>query len=513
MSSQPKLYRARETSIQRWATLLGPVVFILFILFFDLKPGHSEVTYTAAVALLMAIWWITEALPLAATALLPMVLFPLFGVMSGKAVAPQYFNYIIFLFMGGFLVALAMERWNLHRRIALRILLSFGVHPTRILLGFMAATAFLSMWISNTATTMMMVPIAMAIIWKLEESLGEEVVHRYAVGVFLGIAYAASVGGVATLVGTPPNAAFVQIFAIQFPQAPEISFSAWFVFALPLALVFLIVIWMALAWLFPAPKEGFKVDPEIFRSQLRELGPMTYQEWVVLIDFVLLAALWLFRADFHFGDLVIPGWARLFAKPGFINDGVVSIAMAVLLFIIPARSPKAARIMDWKTARKLPWQIIILFGGGFALAAGFKESGLSEWVGLQMQGLAGVPPILMIALVALLITFLTELTSNTATAQILLPLLASLSVAIKVHPLFLMIPGTIACSFAFMLPVATPPNAIVFGAERMEMKDMVKTGFILNFIGVFLLTLTAYFYGQWIFGIRPDQFPGWAISP
>lgn len=510
MANAEKPRNSTITTSQKAGLILGPALSIAFILIFDLEPGKPEITYTAAVALLMAIWWITEAIPLAATALLPMALFPALGIMDGKTVAPQYFNYVIFLFIGGFLVALAMERWQLHKRIALRILLWFGIRPRRILMGFMAASAFLSMWISNTATAMMMLPIAMAIIWKLEDALGMESIRRYAVSVFLGIAYSASIGGIATLVGTPPNPAFVQIFAIHFPAAPEVSFSQWFIFAFPLSLLFLFIIWLLLSALFPPPrKEVFDVDIRIFEKQYQELGPMSFEEWVVLIDFLLLAILWLFRADFSIGDFKIPGWAGLFGKPQFLNDGVVAIAVSLLLFMIPARQPGAARILDWETAARLPWGIVLLFGGGFALANGFKDSGLSAWMGMQLQGLEALPPILVIALICLMITFLTELTSNTATAQILLPLLASLAVAIRVNPLLLMIPGTISCSLAFMLPVATPPNAIVFGSDRVQMWDMAKTGLILNFIGVALVTVVSYYWGTVVFGIDLGNFPEW----
>lgn len=499
------------TFSQKFGLPLGPLVGILFMLFLDLDPARPAATATAAVALWMAIWWITEALPLAATALLPMALFPLFGIMDGKIVAPYYFNEVIFLFIGGFLVALAMERWDLHKRIALRILLWFGIRPRGILLGFMAATAFISMWISNTATAMMMIPIAMAIVWKLEESLGAETVRRYAAGIFLAIAYSASIGGVATLVGTPPNPALVKIFSIQFPAAPDITFSAWFAFAFPLCAIFLVIVWVLLFLLFPPPKkEAFNIDIRIFEKQYRELGRMSFEEWVVMIDFVALALLWLLREEFSLGAFTFPGWGRLFPRPEYLNDGVVAIALALLLFLVPARRAGAARILNWETAVKLPWGIVILFGGGFALAGAFKDSGLSAWVGGQLQGVSTLPPLLIVLIVCLMVTFLTELTSNTATAQILLPLLASLSVAIGVNPLLLMIPGAISCSCAFMLPVATPPNAIIFGAGRVQVSDMAKAGFIFNLIGAVLITAAVFVWGTVVFGIDPGQMPAWA---
>lgn len=285
----------------------GPLVFILFIFFFNLEPGQPVITRTAAVALWMAIWWMTEAVPLAVTALLPMVLFPLLGIQDSKAVAPQYFNHVIFLFIGGFLVALAMQKWELHRRIALQILRRVGARPSRILLGFMIATAFLSMWISNTATTMMMIPIALAIIAKIEDHADAKLVRRYAIGVFLGVAYAASIGGIATLVGTPPNLAFIRILAILFPEAPEISFATWILFGLPISIVFLVIVWRLLAMVFVKEREKLRIDRSLFVDEVRALGPMTFAEKVILTDFVLLALLWLTRGgveiDGHFATL------------------------------------------------------------------------------------------------------------------------------------------------------------------------------------------------------------------
>ena len=487
--------------IRSVALVAGPVVALAMILFLDLSPGHPEVTRTAAVAVLMALWWTAEALPLAATALLPMVLFPMLGVMDGKAVAGQYFNDIIFLFIGGFIVALAMQRWNLHRRIALRFLMFFGARPRRILFGFMAATAFLSMWISNTATTMMMVPIVLAIILNLEETLGRETVKRYAVGACLGIAYAASIGGIATLVGTPPNLVLARVFQIHFPAAPEISFAAWFLFALPLSLVFLVFVWGWLAWRYAPRGDGFSIPQGIFERQYAELGPMSWPERVVLVDFVLLVFLWLLRADINFGAFTLPGWSRLFPQPGYLSDGVVAVTMALALFLVPAKSENAARIADWGTTRQLPWNIVILFGGGFALAKGFESSGLSLWIGGHLEGLSALPPIVMVLCICLLVTFLTELTSNTATAQMLLPVIASLAVAVQVDPLLFMIPAALSCSFAFMLPVATPPNAIVFGTDRVQITDMVKTGLVLNLVGAVLITLFTWFWGGITLGL------------
>ncbi|MEW5993564.1 MAG: SLC13 family permease [Candidatus Zixiibacteriota bacterium] len=501
---------ARQLNVKSVGLIGGIAAALAVLLFADLEPGNTAVTRTAAVAVLMAVWWVTEAIPIPATALLPVVLFPLLGIMKGKSVAPIYFNHVIFLFIGGFIVALAMQKWNLHKRIALRIILLIGTSPKRIILGFMVATWFLSMWISNTATTMMMVPMAVAIILKLRETFGREAVSRFAVGLLLGIAYSASVGGTATLIGTPPNLAFARIYQIYFPDAPEISFAAWLLFALPFAFIFLIIVWGLIVRLFVWRQPEFRAERSVFRDEYRQLGRISYEERSVLVLFILLAALWMFRADIDIGAFTIPGWSNLLPTPEFIDDGTIAVAIATLLFLIPSRS-RQGRLMDWETATQVHWGIVHLFGGGFALASGFRESGLSEWLGVQLTGLSGFPPLLLVASVCLLITFLTELTSNTATTQMVLPILGSLAASIHVHPLLLMIPATLSASCAFMLPVATPPNAIVFGTGDVRMSHMMRTGIFLNLIGVVLVTSAIYLVGRFVFGFDPGQFPDWAV--
>lgn len=499
----------RWYSITNISLILGPLLALGIYVFADLDPGHPEVTHTAAVALLMAIWWMTETVPLAVTALLPVVLFPLLGIMDGSLVAPLYINHIIFLFIGGFIVALAMERWDLHRRIALRVLLFFGIKPRNLLLGFMAASAFLSMWISNTATTMMMVPIVTALILKFEEVASPGRTQKAAKGLLLGVAYGSTLGGIATLVGTPPNLVLIRIFEMHFPQAPEISFARWMIFALPISLLFLVIVWILLS-IFFLKGENPGLDRSMLRKRYREMGPTTYEQKVVLTIFIGLALLWLFRSDLEFGLFTIPGWSNLFAKPSYLNDGTVAIGLSILLFIIPARGRPDTKIMDWATAQGLPWNIVLLFGGGFALAEGFNVSGLSMWLGNQLKGAGGLHPILIVGLVSLLIIFLTELTSNTATAQILLPVIAALAVSISVNPLLLMVPATLSCSLAFMLPVATPPNAIIFGSGRLRIADMARVGLLINLIGVLLVTLGMWIVGRIVFDIDLTQLPIWA---
>ncbi|MCB0804440.1 MAG: SLC13/DASS family transporter [Bacteroidales bacterium] len=489
----------------------GLSAFVFVAVFVKLDPERPESTFTLATAVLMAIWWIAEVVPLAVTALLPVVLFPLFGILDGKSVSSAYFNDVIFLFLGGFLVALAMQKWNLHKRIALRILLFTGVSPGRILFGFMLATAFLSMWISNTATAMMMIPIVISVIDQLEKQLGKKQSNRYSIGLLLGIAYSASIGGIATLVGTPPNLAFARIYAITFPDAPEITFGQWMVFALPLSVLFLLFTWFYLYKIFC---KNLKYSGRTYQNELREqyaeTGKMGSEEKTVMSGFVLFALLLLFRSDIHLGSFVIPGWADIFSNPKYINDGTVAILIGILFFLIPARRGSDF-ILDWQTAQQIPWRIILLFGGGFALADGFTKSGLSAWIGESMGGFGALHPLIIILLISTIMIFLTEVTSNTATAQMILPIVAALSVSVNVHPLLFMLPVTIAGSMAFMLPVATPPNAIIFGTDKVRILDMSKTGFVLNLVGIIFITLAIWFYGRFVFGIEGWELPTWAI--
>jgi len=477
--------------IAKWA---GPMAALLILAFVDLDPDNPVTTRAAAVAVWMMIWWLTEAVPLAVTAILPVVLFPLLKILPGREVASLYFNNVIFLFLGGFIVALAMERWNLHRRIALGTIVGLGGGPRRLLLGFMVATAFLSMWISNTATTMMMVPIAMGAITKLESN--GDIGTRFPVVILLGIAYAASIGGIATLIGTPPNLAFVRIYAITFPGEGEISFTSWFMLAFPISVVFLLIAWVGLStW---AGRQGPKLtlDRKIFVQELADLGAMTKEERLVLGHFIALALLWLTRGDVDLGAITLTGWGSLLNLSGFVDDGTVAVAVATSLFFFHSDRSPSGRLMDWRTAKKLPWHIVLLFGGGFALARGFTESGLSQWAGSHLAGLAALPPVLIVAVICLVITFLTELTSNTAMAELMLPILAAVAVEIQMHPLVLMVPATLSASCAFMMPIATPPNAIVFGTERLRIAQMAKTGIVLNLIGVILITAAIFLWGR-----------------
>lgn len=501
-------------SIRNLVFLFAPCLFLYLVFFVELDKDNPASTYTLAVALLMAIWWVTEVVPLAVTSLLPFVLFPVLGVMNGKAVAANYFNDIIFLFLGGFLFALSMQKWNLHRRIALKLLLTVGNSPARIMLGFMLATSFLSMWISNTATTMLMVPILMSIIIKLEEVNQDKNIGSFATGLLLAVAYSASIGGIATLVGTPPNLSFARIFTIYFPDAPEISFASWFFYAFPIVVVLFSITFTYLYLIFIKNKSAnwTHIDTRDIEAEYTSLGPWIQEQRIIAVLFVLLALLWFTRANLEFGSFTIYGWSNLFEHPKFLNDGTVAITIGILLFLIPSKNGHSRFIMDWKTAERIPWEIILLFGGGFALASGFKESGLSQWFGEQLIWLKDVHPIIIILSVSFLITFLTELTSNVATVETFLPVLAGLAMSIEVNPLLFMLPATISASLAFMLPSATAPNAIIFGTKRLKVLEMSRAGIVLNLIGMIIVTIASYYLATFIFNISLTEFPEWAAK-
>ena len=400
-----------------WAFIFTPLISAYFIFFSNLVPENPLIERTLGIAILMAVWWISEAVPLAVTALIPVATFPLLGIMNGKDVSSTYFNHIIFLFIGGFLIALAMEKWKLHKRIALKILLLIGGGPGRILFGFMFATAFLSMCISNTATAMMMVPIVLSVLLKLEEELNKKDAENYSIALLLGVAYSASIGGIATLVGSPPNLSFARIFTIIFPEAPEISFSTWFIFAFPLSISLFILIFWWLYLLYRPRQKGIKFSGEIFKNEFKALGKASFEEKVIFVLFLLLAFLWISRSGIEIGGFKIFGWDQFFPNQSYINDGTVAIFVALFLFIIPSKSRKGEKLLDQKIIPKLPWHIVLLFGGGFALAGGFTHSGLSLWIGQQVQWLGQFHPLLILFSVALIISLLTELTSNTATTE------------------------------------------------------------------------------------------------
>ncbi|MBN3306170.1 S13A3 protein, partial [Amia calva] len=533
------------------------------------------------VVLLMAMFWCTEALPLAVTATLPVCLFPLLGILPSHKVCPQYFLDTNFLFFSGLVMASAIEEWNLHRRIALRVLMIVGVKPAWLILGMMLTTAFLSMWLSNTATTAMMLPIANAILESLfgdletlkrncrladdSEGISQMKLHtmgsekqiltkddredmlekcdmrtpleirkeseyqkRVWKGFLICIPYAASIGGTATLTGTAPNLILVGQLKSFFPECDLINFGSWFVFACPLMLLFLILGWLWISFLYGGlntrlclKKKDFRADAEakardVIAQDYKKLGPISFAEGAIGFFFFLFAIL-LFTRDPKF----FPGWSKLFNK-GYVSDAVTGVTIVSILFFFPSQKPSLnwwfnfrssntenVPLLSWKKAQEcVPWNIILLLGGGFAMAKGCEESGLSIWIGSHLQPLEGVPPGVAVLLITVVVASFTEFASNTATIIIFLPVLAELAMRLEVNPLYLMIPGTVGCSYAFMLPVSTPPNSIAFASGHLMVKDMVKTGVVMNIMGVLVLSLAMNTWGRYIFNL--STYPDWA---
>ena len=453
-----------------------------------------------AIALPMGIWWITEALPISITALLPLVLLPVFGIVKPRAAAAPYADPNVFLFIGGFILAACMQKWGLHRRMALLILLRLGSSPKRILLACMGVTAFLSMWASNTATVLMMFPIALALV-DSGTSESEAARKNFTVCLLLGIAYAGSMGGIATLIGTPPNIVFASVSRRLEVGIPEVSFLNWMGVGIPLSLIMLVLIYQILTRiLYRFDAKVFKTDVDKLRKDLAELGPMSPGEKYIAGLFSFTALLWITRKNIVLGSVTIPGWSNLLPYGGYIHDGTVAIAMAMILFVVPVDLKRGVFMMDRDWYKSIPWDIVLLFGGGFALAQGFTKSGLSTILGEQLSFLGGLPVLVMMIGICLFMTFVTELTSNTSTTTVMLPILAATATATGQNPLLLMLPATFAASAAFMLPVATPPNAIVFGSGRITIPQMVRAGILINIISAPIIALVTWWLGPIMLG-------------
>ena len=466
---------------KRIGLFLGPVLFTLILLFFNPEGLTIEAKAILACAIWIAVWWITEATDIAVTALLPIILFPLSGGLTLKETTASYGHKYIFLFIGGFVLSLAIEKWSLHKRIALNIIKIVGTNVSQIILGFMIATAFLSMWISNTATAVMILPVGLAIVNQLKDnpktSENENLIFGKAL--MLAIAYSASIGGMATLIGTPPNLVLAGI--VQETYSTEISFAQWFSFGFPISVLFLVLCWIYLTKIaFKFKQKTFPGGKSEIDKRLKELGKISYEEKIVLSVFVFTALCWITRSFF----------IKKFMPA--IDDSMIAIFCAIILFLLPSKK-KSKPLLVWKDTINLPWGILLLFGGGMALASGFEKSGLAIWIGNQMTSLESVPLLILLLILIASVNFLTEITSNLATTAMLLPVLVSLASAIGVHPYFLLVGATVAASCAFMLPVATPPNAVVFGSGLLKIEDMVKKGIWLNIISILLLTLIVYF--------------------
>jgi solute carrier family 13 (sodium-dependent dicarboxylate transporter), member 2/3/5 len=456
--------------------ILGPFLFL--VVFIGLVPTTGlgeEGRAVLACALWIATWWMTEAVPLAAASLLPIVLLPLTGGAPIDQTTEAYGDKMLFLFVGGFILAIAMQKWGLHKRIALEIISAVGTQTATLVLGFMLATAFLSMWISNTATTLMMVTIASALILQTKDYLNGHG-EKFFKALLLSIAFSSSIGGVATLIGTPTNPIFVAMVADMYGK--EFSFLGWMAFGVPFAMLMLAVLWILMTWLFDLRTIKLPMGRELIDQELKSLGKIGKEERTILIVFGLTALAWITRSFLI--SPFIPG----------VSDTGIAITAALSLFLL--RSSEGKPLIDWPEAERLPWGIIILFGGGLSLAAAFKSSGLAEWLGQYLVQAGGLPILLLIFIVALAVNFLTEVTSNVATASIVLPVLASLADALGIDPYLLMIPATMAASCAFMLPVATAPNAIVFSSGHLKVTDMIRAGVLLNLISTLVISVLIY---------------------
>ncbi|ADB75575.1 SLC13 family permease [Geodermatophilus obscurus] len=475
---------------------------------------------TAAIGILMATWWMTEALPLSATALLPIVLFPVFGVLAVADATAPYANPIVFLFLGGFLIAIAMQKWNLHRRIALLTLRAVGTHPRQIVLGMMVSTAFLSMWVSNTATTLMMLPIALSVLSLVVERTGtrsagaqqegdaiqrgttlnaaidDRSVRMFGVGLVLAIAWSASIGGLGTLLGSPPNAIVAGYVAEELGES--IGFVEWMQLGVPVVVVFILIAWLLITRvLYRNDLEEIPGGKEMIAQQLHNLGPMSRGEKTVLAVFAGAAFLW-----------IVPGLLSEFPAVsenlpwlGEFNDTAIAIAAGIVLFLLPAE--RGRMVLVWEDAQKgLPWGVLLLFGGGLALAAAVAASGLDAWIGSKVEPLGALPLVLLVAAIVTLVLFLTEITSNTATAATFIPILGGVAIGIGADSMTLLIPAALAATCAFMLPVGTPPNAIVFASGTVTIQQMARGGAVLNVVGVILITGFAWLLGGWALGLQ-----------
>ncbi|VAW03292.1 Sodium-dependent anion transporter family [hydrothermal vent metagenome] len=473
---------------------VGLIVGLLFLMTaFVIPPpaGMSQLAwYTSGIALLLAAWWATEVLPIPVTSLLPLLLFPAMGVMTMADSAAPYARPTIFLLLGGFIIATALARWNLHRRLALNILVRVGDNPAAIIGGFMVATAIMSMWISNTASTIMMIPIALSLAGEMVRDQSKN--HQgFILCLVLGIAYSASIGGLGTPIGTPPN-----LFVVSFMRETygiEISFLTWMMFGIPTVMVMVPVAWFVLTrWAYPFNLSDAPVAQDILRDELDAMGSMTLPQKRVALVFLLVAALWILRVPIQ-KNLEILLW---------LNDAMIAIGGAVILFIIPSgcTEEKSTALLDWDSANRIPWGVLLLFGGGLSLAAGVKTSGLAVWLGTALSALGAMPLIVMVLCLVALVIFMTELTSNTATVATLLPVLGALAATTGIDPMMLFAPVALAASCAFMLPVATAPNAVIYSTGKVTIPQMAAAGFRLNLVAIVVVTGLSYALVPVIFG-------------
>lgn len=489
--------------MKKWGFGLGLLAFLLIILMPTPAEMSKQAQHVGAVTVLMMIWWFSETIPVYATAFVPLTLFPLLTDISAAQLATSYGHSLVLLLLAGFFIAKGIEEQQLHKRIALSIIRKVGTGKRQILLGFMIAAAFLSMWLANIIIVLLMLPIAIAIIEK-EELISKD--RRFGFSLLLGIAYASSIGGTGSLIGTPPNLVLVATLDKLYPAAPEISFLSWMLIGLPLILILLPILWWYMV-------KYYKIEGELEggKAQLDEafaaLGPMKLGEKKALAIFILTAIGWLWRKDIPIDEFVLPGWSTLLGVGDTVNDSTVGMIGALLMFIV--KDGEAKPLLNWSQAQKIPWGPLMLIGGGLALATGLKLSGLAAYIGASLSFIGSLPVLLIIIFIVVFMLFFTEVNSNTATATLFLPLLAAIAVGNQINPLLFVVPATFACSFAFMLPIATGPNMVIFGSERLSINEMAKCGLGLNLICIFVLTALLYFLIIPIWGIEVTL-PTWA---
>ena len=488
LSSRISLRKTVACAVAAALLLLAPVT----------STFTRPVRFTAFIGLLMALLWLTEAIPMGMTALIPLVAFPLAGTMSTEKIAAPYANPAVFLFMGGFLVSATFERWGLHKRMAFFALRRVGTEPRRIVFAVILVTAFLSMWISNTATTLMMTPIAVAIVGGLGARADDDSPEsRTAEATLLGVAYAASLGGIGTPIGTPTNLIFLGAARELFPHEKTVTFAQWMLFGVAYLIVLVPACWAIVVATARVPK-GAAVPLE--RLGLTQPGAMSRAQKSAVALCTATALLWMFRADIVLGSITVPGWSRLFANAKMINDTTVAMAMSLLAFLLPVGN-EHERLLDWSEFKRIPWDVLILFGGGFALADALEASGFSKWAGAELAFVGTWKPVLMIAAVCIVVTLLSEVASNVATATAMMPIAAALATSIHVHPYFLMIPAVLAASSGFMLPVATAPNTIVYSTGFVRVRAMARSGLLLDIAATIVITLLIFTVIPWAIGI------------
>jgi solute carrier family 13 (sodium-dependent dicarboxylate transporter), member 2/3/5 len=477
--------------------VLGPLLCFLIILLFDLIPGNRAATYTAGITIWMATWWMTECVTVAVTAFVPLILFPLFGVADIKTIGQQYGDSIIFLFIGGFLIAFAIEKWGLHKRIAYKILSIVGSKPDSILFGIMLSAFLISNWISNTATCIMLFSSVTALIAHADswDHLSEKGKNKLAAALLLGLAYAASIGGMATPVGTPTNMIFYKAYAQYYPDGQNLDFLAWAKVGFPIAFLILIATFFAIKFIILKSENHQAVEKKYFKQKYKELGAWQREEKIVGIVFLIAAFLWFTRSDIDFGLFKTKGWSNLLSNKKFVDDAFVAIFCALLLFVIPSSKKHQHQfLLTWEDAKGLRYDIILMFGSGFALAYGIEHSGLTDWIANGLRFLKGANVFVLLLGICLVITIISEFASNVASITLMLPVLVALQKEYQISPLLLMIPATLAASLGFMLPVATAANTIVFGSGRISAKEMIRIGLVLDVIGIIIIALFSYLF-------------------